>query len=128
VLERLAAACTVVRMRAGEPIVREGEEADALYVIVSGRVDVKSRGEGKTEQHIRVMEQGTYFGEIGVLERIPRTATVTALEDVELYRIEGTAFLDALATASANPTLLAGARTRLARTHPSLEPHFEAAS
>jgi CRP-like cAMP-binding protein len=128
VLERLAAACTVVRMHTGDPIVREGEEADALYVIVSGRVDVKSRGEGKTEQHIRVMEQGTYFGEIGVLERIPRTATVTALEDVELYRIEGTAFLDALATASANPTLLAGARTRLARTHPSLEPHFEAAS
>jgi CRP-like cAMP-binding protein len=128
VLERLAAACTVVLARAGEPIVREGDEADALYVIVSGRVDVKSRGEGETERHIRVMEPGTYFGEIGVLERIPRTATVTALEDVELYRIEGTAFLDALATASATPSLLAGARTRLARTHPSLEPHFEAAS
>jgi CRP-like cAMP-binding protein len=128
VLERLAAACAVVRAGANESIVREGEEADALYVLVSGRVDVKARGEGETERHIRVMEPGSYFGEIGVLERIPRTATVTALEDVELYRIEGTAFLDALATASATPSLLAGARTRLARTHPSLEPQFEAAS
>jgi CRP-like cAMP-binding protein len=71
------------------------------------------------------MEPGTYFGEIGLLERIPRTATVTALEAVELYRIEGDAFLDALATASAGTSFLAGARTRLARTHPSLRPEFD---
>jgi hypothetical protein len=125
VLERLAAACVPVRAAAGEAIVTEGDEADALYVIVSGRVDVKSRGEAGVEQHIRVMEAGTYFGEIGVLEKIPRTATVTALEESELYRIEGDAFLDALTTSSATPSLLAGARTRLARTHPSLEPRFE---
>jgi hypothetical protein len=128
VLERLAAACVPVRVAAGEAIVTEGEEADALYVIVSGRVDVKSRGETGVEEHIRVMEPGTYFGEIGLLERIPRTATVTALEECELYRIEGDAFLDALATSSATPSLLAGARTRLARTHPSLEPQFDAVS
>jgi hypothetical protein len=125
VLERLAAACTSVRVRAGEPVVSEGDKADALYVIVSGRVDVKSRGEAGVEQHIREMGPGTYFGEIGLLERIPRTATVTAIEDVELYRIEGAAFLDALATASAGTTFLAGARMRLARTHPSLRPQFE---
>jgi len=124
-LERLAAASTVVRAHAGDAIVTEGEEADALYVIVSGSVDVKARGEADLEQHIRVMEPGTYFGEIGLLERIPRTATVTALEDVELYRIDGDSFLDALAAASATSSLLAGARTRLARTHPSLEPQFD---
>jgi MFS family permease len=128
VLERLAAACTPVRAHAGDAIVTEGDEPDALYVIVSGRVDVKARGEAGVEQHIRVMEPGTYFGEIGLLERIPRTATVTALEEVELYRIEGDAFLDALTTASATTSLLAGARMRLARTHPSLKPEFEAVS
>jgi MFS family permease len=128
VLERLAAACTPVRAHAGDAVVTEGDEPDALYVIVSGRVDVKARGEAGVEQHIRVMEPGTYFGEIGLLERIPRTATVTALEEVELYRIEGDAFLDALSTASATTSLLAGARMRLARTHPSLEPEFEAVS
>jgi MFS family permease len=128
VLERLAAACTPVRAHAGDAVVTEGDEPDALYVIVSGRVDVKARGEAGVEQHIRVMEPGTYFGEIGLLERIPRTATVTALEEVELYRIEGDAFLDALTTASATTSLLAGARMRLARTHPSLKPEFEAVS
>ena len=128
VLERLAAACTSVRLGAGEVVVREGEEADALYVIVSGRVDVKSRGEGEVEEHIRVMEAGSYFGEIGLLERIPRTATVTALDDVELYRIEGQDFLDALSTGSVSSSLLEGARTRLSRTHPSLRPQFETVS
>jgi CRP-like cAMP-binding protein len=125
VLERLAAAATAVRLHAGDVAIREGDEADALYVIVSGSVDVKSRGEAEEERHIRVMEPGQYFGEIGVLERIPRTASVTALEDVELYRIEGDAFLDALATATAGASLLSGARVRLARTHPSLKPQFE---
>src|SRR5262249_51882566 len=40
VLERLAAACVPIRVAAGKAIVTEGEEADALYVIVSGNVDV----------------------------------------------------------------------------------------
>ena len=126
VLERLAAAATSVRFHGGDVVISEGDEADALYAIVSGQVDVKSRGEGEEERHIRVMEHGQYFGEIGVLEKIPRTATVTALEDVKLYRIEGDAFLDALATATAGASLLSGARLRLARTHPSLKPQFEA--
>jgi len=128
VLERLAAACVPVGFSAGDVIVREGEEADALYVVVSGRVDVKARGEGAAEEHIRVMEAGTYFGEIGLLERIPRTATVTALDEVELYRIEGESFLGAIETGSASTSLLEGARTRLSRTHPSLRPQFDSAS
>jgi hypothetical protein len=128
VLERLAAACKPLGVPAGTAIVTEGEEADALYVLVSGRVRVTSRGEAGTEHFIRVMEPGTYFGEIGLLERIPRTATVTAEEDCELYRIEAADFFDALSTASAAPSLLEGARTRLATTHPSLRPTFEAAS
>ena len=128
VLERLAAACVPVGFSAGDVIVREGEEADALYVVVSGRVDVKARGEGAVEEHIRVMEAGTYFGEIGLLERIPRTATVSALDEVELYRIEGESFLGAIETGSASTSLLEGARTRLSRTHPSLRPQFDSAS
>jgi predicted MFS family arabinose efflux permease len=127
VLERLAASLSEITVPAGTAIVREGEEADALYVLVSGRVEVTSRGEAGEEHFIREMEAGTYFGEIGILERIPRTATVTASEDCSLYRIEGDDFLDALSTARAATSLLEGARMRLARTHPSLRPGFEAA-
>ena len=40
--------------------------------------------------------EGDYFGEMGLLERLPRTATVKAETDTVLYRIDGQAFLDAV--------------------------------
>ena len=105
---------------AGAPIVREGEPADALYVLVSGSVDVTARGEAGGEEHpLRTMPAGSYFGEIGLLEGIPRTATVTAAERCELLRIDGDAFLESLTAAPLTGTLVEDARTRLARTHPS---------
>ena len=78
VLERLAAARDRAEFAAGAAIVREGEPADALYVILEGAVEVTGAGEAGEEQRLRTMGADTYFGEIGLLERIPRTATVTA--------------------------------------------------
>ncbi len=126
VLERLAGAAKEIRASAGTAIVTQGEAADALYVLTSGSVDVSSRGErGAADEFIRTMEPGSYFGEIGLLEGIPRTATVTAAEDCELLRIAGDDFLESLTTTPASGTLVDSARLRLARTHPSREPSFE---
>jgi predicted MFS family arabinose efflux permease len=120
VLERLAAAVTEVTFPAGTAVVREGEPADALYVLLDGEVRVTARGEAaERDELLRTMGPGTYFGEIGLLERIARTATVRAVDECRCYRIEGDAFLDALTAAPPTASLLEGARTRLARTHPS---------
>jgi CRP-like cAMP-binding protein len=62
---------------------------------------------------------GDYFGEIGLIERIPRTATVTATTKAVLLRIDGAAFLDALTQSAPSAALLDGASLRLRRTHPS---------
>jgi MFS family permease len=125
-LERLAAAAEEVDLPAGEVIVREGEPAQAIFVLVEGRVEVTSRGEGGGEPvALREMEPGTYFGEIGVLEGIPRTATVTAMELCHCLRIEGDAFLAAITAGPTASTLLEDARSRLARTHPSRRVTFE---
>jgi MFS family permease len=119
-IERLARAATESTVEAGTPIVREGDPADALYVLVDGSVDVTARGEAGGEEHaLRTMPAGSYFGEIGVLEGIPRTATVTAAERCDLLRIDGEAFLEALMASPPTGTLVEDARTRLARTHPS---------
>ncbi len=74
------------------------------------------------EHQLRTMESGSYFGEIGLLEHIPRTATVTAAGPCRLYRIDGDAFIEALTSLSASPSLLEGAKTRLAASHPSYVP------
>jgi len=122
VLERLAAACTDETVAAGTVIIREGDTADAFYVLRSGSVDIKAKGSGPTERHLAITEAGGYFGEIGLLEQIPRTATVTALDECQLYRIDGDQFLDALEAAPPSQMFLEGTKARLGRSHPTYRP------
>jgi CRP-like cAMP-binding protein len=86
---------------------------------------VTARGESGAEQRLRTMGPETYFGEIGLLEHIPRTATVTAEAPTRLYRIDGDEFLEALTTTAPATSLLEGARTRLAASHPSRSLTYE---
>ena len=124
-LERLAAEAREVVVPAGSAIVREGQPADALYVLVEGSVDVSSGGEaGGPQRHISTMEPVSALGEIGLLARSSRTATVTALESSRLYRIRGEVFLEALAAAPASGAFVETARGRLALTHPSRQSAF----
>jgi hypothetical protein len=113
VLEQLAAACREEAVVAGAVLIREGDEADALWVLRAGEVDVTAR-----DGFIRTMGPGEYFGELGLLERIPRTATVTARSACELYRLDGAAFVEALAAARPTGAVIEVASSRLAVTHP----------
>jgi MFS family permease len=116
ILERLASNAEEITVDTGTDVVREGEDADAFYVIQSGSMAVRSRGASGGEQQLLPMAEGQYFGEIGLLRRIPRTATVTAREPSTLLKVTGEDFLEALTTGSASRSMLEGARTRLART------------
>lgn len=118
VLEQLARVAEEVDVPVGTTVIRQGDEADALYVLLDGEMAVRARGESGAEQALPSMGPGAYFGEIGLLERIPRTATVTSSAASRVLRIEGQAFLDALNDAPASVSLLEGASSRLARTHP----------
>ena len=88
-LEALAAELRPQHVRAGDVVIREGDEPDDLYIVRNGRFDVT------TERAGRVGELGDrdYFGEIGLLQKVPRTATVTATRDGELWRMPGEMFL-----------------------------------
>jgi hypothetical protein len=72
---------------------------------------------GEPPFEIRTMGPGSYVGEIGVLQQIPRTATVSAA--TELYRIDAGDFRDALTELPPATTFLDLARARLARAHPT---------
>jgi Cyclic nucleotide-binding domain len=75
---------------AGELIIRQGEVGDDFYTIAKGkvRVDVKPNGEVVT----RELGPGEFFGEIALLQDVPRTATVTAIEPVTTYSLSREAF------------------------------------
>jgi predicted MFS family arabinose efflux permease len=120
-LERLAGAAVEEEVPAGTPVVVEGGASDAFYVVEDGELDVSAVGESGAGAPVRLrtLGAGTYFGEIGLIGHIPRTATVTTTTPCHLLRIDGKDFLDALTNLSASPSLLEGARTRLSLTHPS---------
>ena len=120
-LESLAAALEEVAVPAGTAVVTEGEQADAFYLVRLGTLAVVSAGErGGEPARVNTLGPGDYFGEIGLLERIPRTATVRAETDGAVWRLAGDDFLGILnQVPSTSGTLLDGIVGRLARTHPS---------
>ncbi len=73
----LAEAATEIRIPAGRTIVRQGDPANGLFVIVDGRVHVVRDGE-----RIASLGAGEWFGELAVLDRGPRLASVVADTDV----------------------------------------------
>ncbi len=88
----LAARFTYRTVNGGQRLIREGEEARDLYIVVSGRFAV-TRGDGPT---LAVIGRGEPVGEIAFFNGGRRTADVTAQRDSEILCIERTAF-DALA-------------------------------
>jgi MFS family permease len=126
VLERLADVETDVEFVASDQIVVEGDPSDALYVLTNGEVEVRAHGEpGGPDRVICTLQAPAYFGEIGVIGRIPRTATVVALTPCQCARIEGAALLDALNATGASSSLVENATNRLSVTAPSQELSFE---
>ena len=67
----------------GAVICREGEDGEEMYIIQKGKVRVSKRFAGKTHV-VSVLEKGDFFGEMAIVNRIQRTATVTAIDEVEL--------------------------------------------
>lgn len=77
--------------RAGEIVFREGDPGAEMYVIQSGQVELY-RNVSDEKRFIRVFEKGDFFGEMSLLEGMPRTATAQVLEDADLIVINGATF------------------------------------
>jgi MFS family permease len=91
VLERLAARLAPVHARAGDEIIRRGDHGDRFYVVDAGEIEVHVDAEES-----RLEGAGSYFGEIALLRDVPRTATVRAATDVDLFALDRDDFLPAV--------------------------------
>jgi MFS family permease len=90
-LEAAARQLVTVGVVAGDAVVREGAAADRFYIIDSGTMRVTQARDGE-EVVLRDLGPGDVFGEIGLLRRIPRTATVTAASPGVLYALDAPDF------------------------------------
>jgi CRP-like cAMP-binding protein/predicted double-glycine peptidase len=91
-----------VRFPFGAVIVREGDDADAFYVLVAGTARVVKRTDQGTEVPLNVLRPGDAFGERALLEHSRRTATVRASSEVQALRLDRSIFQ---ALAADNPEI-----------------------
>ena len=92
-IAELARHAVIREVTAGAPIVSEGELDDCYHVLLSGRAAVIAGGERRRE-----LLPGDGFGEIAVLHRVPRTATVLADQDAAVMTVPGEEVRTAVAT------------------------------
>ena len=95
-LDQLAQCSTRSWFKRGSVIVTEGDPADGLYVVVSGRIKVLLGDNDGKEVVLTVESAGACFGEIALLDEEPRSASVAALENTELLIIYRDQFMDLL--------------------------------
>ena len=77
----------------GETITRQGAVAHWLYILVSGRAEIRSKVEGELKPRlVATLEAPAVFGEMGLMTGEPRTADVIAVTDVDCYRLDKPGF------------------------------------
>jgi CRP/FNR family cyclic AMP-dependent transcriptional regulator len=95
VLAHLLTTLSVTTPGPGDVVFREGEQAREMYVVVDGEVEVLKRSKRDVHARVALLGPGDWFGEMSVLDVMPRSATVRALAATRLLRITS-ADLDAL--------------------------------
>ncbi len=94
-LMRVSRKLDVERYRAGTIIVKQGGEADGFYVISKGIVEVYKEDEkGEISDLLANLRAGQYFGEVGLRKGMKRMASVRAVTDVELLKLDAHEFGD----------------------------------
>jgi len=87
IIDRLFAVAVRRTYLKGERIFSQGDEGDALYCVVSGRVRIVAVGGTSQEVFLNIIEPHESFGEIAVIDGLPRTATAVAIEPVKLIAL-----------------------------------------
>ncbi|MCB0102023.1 MAG: cyclic nucleotide-binding domain-containing protein [Anaerolineales bacterium] len=88
-LAELAGLLQELIVQAGDVVIREGESGDSLYIVVDGKVEVVDDNRVLNQLGARAV-----FGELSMLDSSPRTATIRALEETSLLRLDQTSFYE----------------------------------
>ena len=117
ILNDLAGRVRLRPIRAGQPVFRQGDRPTAFYIVRKGRLVVEEEDlDSGDVQVLRTLERGDSFGEMGLLETAPRTATVRAAAETEVFEVDKGTFdrllSDSIHAPDFGPTMQAMAELR----------------
>jgi NTE family protein len=95
-----------VTLASGETLIAQGEPGDAMYMVISGRLRAYIRNDDGDERMVREMGRGQVIGELSLYTDEPRSATVVAIRDSVLVRLDQVAFKELLTTSAQLSILL----------------------
>ncbi|MBS1261212.1 MAG: Cyclic AMP receptor protein [Calditrichaeota bacterium] len=116
-LERIARLMVVKRYNKDEMIIFEDDLGRNMFVIKKGRVKISGISSEGDEAIFSIFSEGDFFGELSIIDGLPRSATATAIDDVELWVLNRGDFLSLLeAFPQVSITLLKELAERLRRS------------
>ena len=119
-IAKLCGASQRIVINAGDTLIEEGAPGEALFIILSGELEITKRADGH-DIVLATRKAGEFLGEMSLLERSPRTASARAIRQTELLEIDAAAFQHLIET---NPaiatTILRTIAGRLRSTESSL--------
>jgi signal transduction histidine kinase len=119
-LERLYQMAETVSFPAGQLVLREGDQGDSLFVVLTGELEVTKR-QGSQDILLALYKPGQFFGEMALLEQAPRSASVRTLQEGRLLVISQAAFQTLLSCSPAAPLkILRTVTSRLRSTESAL--------
>ena len=128
-IDRLASAAEEARFAGGREVIREGRIPSHLYVVLTGELEVWTTGDrGEAETLVNSLGSGDHFGEVGLIEGMPSTATVKTVGPSTLLRLAAPVFLEVASTSpGVNAAIIRSVGGAMARSHPSYQPAVETA-
>jgi CRP-like cAMP-binding protein len=106
----------------GNTLFRKGDEGTALYIILQGSIKISISGKAGEEVALAILGRGDFFGEMALLDGMPRSADAVALEDSHLYVLNRKDFLSFLIqNEAAVQAILFALSLRLRRTDDLLQ-------
>jgi CRP/FNR family transcriptional regulator, cyclic AMP receptor protein len=85
----------LVRKEPGEVVFREGETGREMFIVLDGEIEILKKSKRARETRVALLGPGDWFGEMSILDIMPRSATVRALAPTRMLRLSAQ-HLDAL--------------------------------
>lgn len=94
VLEEISKVTEMVTFYSGQAIFKDGDEADCLYIIVSGQVLIEKEFKDQKRKVLAILEAGDFFGEMAVVTNAKRCANATVSQESLILRLEKESFIE----------------------------------